>query len=228
LEGCVIVTSILLAFAIEAGWEEGQERRAERDILQGLVTEFAAYEDRFGRRADFYEETAARIVWFLDEAEFSSTEIDRLDQAVLAFVGVPTIETGSGAHAELVASGRVSLISDPTLRRFVSNWEGLLAEAMDNELVVRQYATSVLVPYLASHEVPIGRASRIPRQPEWELAVASEPDAILAYEALATDPSFRVLATWRYEWAIGSSRDFRRAAATADSALALVRASLDN
>lgn len=225
LEGVVIVVSILLAFIIDAGWDEWQERLTENDILRALSTEFASYQERFNRRSEFYDETSKLIVWFLDEAQFEPAEIDRLDRAMLAFVGVPTMESGSGVHAELVASGRVSLISDPTLRRLVSTWEGLLAETTDNEVVARQYATAVLVPYLAAQQAPIGRASRIPR-PGWQLAVASEPEALMAYRTLADEPEFRALATWRYEWALGSVRDFRRAAATADSALALVRASL--
>lgn len=228
LEGVVIVLSILLAFAIDAGWEERQERRAETEILRALSAEFEAYEQRFIRRSAFYEQTSEQIVWFLDEAEFLPSEVERLDQALLAFVGVPTLEIGSGVDAELVASGRVSLISDLTLRRLVSTWQGLLAETTDNEVVVRQYATEVVIPYLASRQVPIGRASRIPRQSDWRLAVASEAEALAAYRALASDPEFRTLATWRYEWALGSARDFRRAAATADTALARVRASGGN
>ena len=225
LEGVVIVLSILLAFSIEAGWEERQERRAEAEILQALLAEFETYKERFTRRAEFYDRTSEAIVWFLDEAEFLPSEIDRLDRAMLAFVGVPTFEIGSGVHAELVASGRVSLISDRTLRRIVSTWEGLLAETVDNEVVVRQYATEVVVPYLASLQAPIGRASRIPKQTGWQLSVASEAEALTAYRALASEPEFRTLATWRYDWALGSAGDFRRAAAAADSALVRVRTS---
>lgn len=228
LEGVVIVLSILLAFAIDAGWDERQERRAEQEILQALSAEFETYKEGFNDRAEFYDHMSESIVWLLDEAEFLPSEVERLDQALLAFVGVPTLETGSGVHAELVASGRVSLISDLTLRRLVSTWQGLLAETTDNEVAVRQYATEVLIPYLASRGMPIGRASRIPRQSDWRLAVASEAEALAAYRMLVSDDEFRTLATWRYEWALGSARDFRWAAATADTALVRVRASRGN
>ena len=39
LESAAIVLSILLAFAIDAGWGERQDRRAETEILQALSTE---------------------------------------------------------------------------------------------------------------------------------------------------------------------------------------------
>ena len=226
LESVVIVLSILLAFAIEAGWDERQERVAETEILEALVVEFERYEDRFGRMADFYQQTADQIVWLLDEAEFSPSEAERLDEAMLAFVGAPTFDVSSGVHAELVASGRVSLLSDPSLRRRISTWQGLLNETTDNEIVVRQYLGSVMVPYLASRKAPIGRASRIPKGSEWHLSVTPDSEAISTYRDLVRDPEFRGLATWRYEWALGSTRSYRGAEAAADSVLSLVRANL--
>lgn len=228
LESIAIVLSILLAFAIDAGWNERLDRRAEVEILRALSVEFEGYRDRFTRRSVFYQQTAERIVWLLDEADVGSSEMDRLDQALLAVVGAPTLEIGSGVQAELVASGRVSLISDPTLRRYVSTWQGLLAETTDNEVVVREYVTSVMVPYLASRNAPVGRASRIAKSSDWQLSVETEPEARAAYRVLVADPEFRALASWRYEWALGSTGDFARAAVVADSALLLVRASLGN
>lgn len=226
LESIAIVLSILLAFAIDAGWDERQERVEESKILEALVVEFERYEDRFGSMADFYQLTADRIVWLLDEAEFSLSEAERLDEAMLAFIGAPTFEVSSGVHSELVASGRVSLLSDPILRRRISTWQGLLNETTDDEIVVRQYLASVMVPYLASRNAPIGRASRVPKGSEWRLSVTSDSHAISTYRDLVRDPEFRALAAWRYEWALGSTRSYSRAEEAADSVLALVRADL--
>ena len=228
LESIAIVLSILLAFAIDAGWDERQDRRAEAEILRALSVEFEGYRDGFSRRSEFYQETADQIVWLLDEAKFIPSEAERLDRGLLAFVGAPTLEMGSGVNAELVASGRVSLISDPTVRRYVSTWQGLLAEVIDDEIVVRQYVTSVLVPYLASRNAPIGRPSRIPKASRWLLSVMPDAEALAAYKVLVDEPEFRALAAWRYDWALGSAYGYGRAAATADSALSLVRASLEN
>ena len=168
LESLAIVLSILLAFAIDAWWDERQDRRAEVDILEGLVAEFEAYRDRFDRQADRYVQMGDDVVWLLDHAEVSPTEMARLDRAMLAFVGAPTTDLGSGAHTELVASGRISLISDPTLRSYLSNWQRLLDETMDNEVVVREYVGSVMVPFLAARGAPVGRSSPcLPRRMRW-------------------------------------------------------------
>jgi hypothetical protein len=55
-----------------------------------------------------------------------------------------------------------------------------------------------------------------------------DAEALAAYKVLVDEPEFRALAAWRYDWALGSADGYRRAAATADSALSLVRASLEN
>ena len=44
-EGGAIVVSILLAFAIDAWWEERQERVEEQQILQDLADEFTLIRD---------------------------------------------------------------------------------------------------------------------------------------------------------------------------------------
>ena len=226
LESLAIVLSILLAFAIDAGWDERQERLAEIEILEGLLTQFEGYREAFARRADRYIQVGDDIVWLLDEADFSAADVARMDRAMLAFVGAPTADLRSGPHTELVASGRISLISDAELRSRISNWQSLLDETTDNELVVRQYIGSVTVPFLAARGAPIGRISRVPKQGQWELSVASDAEALTAYRELVGDPEFRALATWRYEWALGSAGDFRRAEHAADSVLTLVRAEL--
>jgi hypothetical protein len=226
LESVAIVLSILLAFAIDAGWDERQERRAEHEILEALESEFEFFGERFSRSATFYTRTGNLITWLLDEAEFDPGEITRLDSAMLAFVGAPTMDLGSGTHAELVASGRLALISDPALRERVSTWQGLLEETTDNEVVVRQYVVSVMVPFLAARHAPIARISRVPYSSVWRLSVTDEADAIATYRELLRDPEFRALAAWRYEWALGSARSYERARVAADSALTMVRSGL--
>lgn len=45
-EGAAIVLSILLAFAIDAAWDESVERREERTRLEGLRDEIATFAAR--------------------------------------------------------------------------------------------------------------------------------------------------------------------------------------
>ena len=45
VEAAAIVVSILLAFAIDAWWDDRQERIEEREVLLGLKSEFSRYRD---------------------------------------------------------------------------------------------------------------------------------------------------------------------------------------
>jgi len=61
VEGVVIVLSILLAFGIEAGWSERQERADEADAIAQLVTDFRAH-DWFLRMMQEHEELRSRPI----------------------------------------------------------------------------------------------------------------------------------------------------------------------
>jgi hypothetical protein len=56
IEFLVIVASILMAFGIDAGWEERGERVEEAEILDGLLREFRGYEQALGRSLDRHAE----------------------------------------------------------------------------------------------------------------------------------------------------------------------------
>lgn len=45
IEGIAVVLSILLAFAIDAWWDEQKERSEEREVIESLYVEFEANRD---------------------------------------------------------------------------------------------------------------------------------------------------------------------------------------
>ena len=59
-ESLVIVSSILLAFWIEASWEKRLERKEEYEILLGLEQQFETYLANMEYRADRYDSLSFR------------------------------------------------------------------------------------------------------------------------------------------------------------------------
>ena len=55
LEGGAIVLSILIAFGIEAAWEERGERVREREAIQQLAAEFEVVRERLAGLDSTYE-----------------------------------------------------------------------------------------------------------------------------------------------------------------------------
>lgn len=228
-ESAAIVLSILIAFAIDAWWDYRQDRIDEREALAGLEEEFAAFDGRLGRRALFYDSVVGRIEWLLgSSAGDLRASVGQFAEALGPMVGAPTFETGSGIRDGLVASGGLSVIRNDGLRSRLSSWERVMEETVDNERVVREFAGGVLIPFLAARGVPVGRSLATWRGDRWGLPRLPEAEAMEKYRSLVSDPEFRVLAAWRYDWAVGSATDFRRAQSEARAILQLIREELSD
>ena len=76
LEVVVIVGSILLAFGIQAGWEEWQERREEIQLLSALRTEFAVNLERVAEISAFHSDLRATAEALLSAAADSGSKPD--------------------------------------------------------------------------------------------------------------------------------------------------------
>ena len=55
IEGTTIVLSILVAFGIDAAWEERKERVREREAIEQLISEFEVVRDRLVTLDSVYE-----------------------------------------------------------------------------------------------------------------------------------------------------------------------------
>ena len=136
VEGVLIVGSILLAFGIEAWWDERQERAEEIKILGGLDEEFVAYRSTLERVLARHEVMLGGVEQLLDASQrgrWNPTD-GQAEQALLDLVLPPTIDLGRGVRDALISSGRLESLSDPDLRIKLASWEGVFDEVVDNEL----------------------------------------------------------------------------------------------
>ena len=139
LQGIAIVGSILLAFAIDAWWENRQEREIEQAVLGSLHRDFmqsridldvalATFEDWHDRFARFQSATPA--------------ELARLDNATASLILTSlypgmTFDATSGTLDALVSDGRLALIEDTKLRGGLVAWLRSLADIAENETDIR-------------------------------------------------------------------------------------------
>ena len=79
VEAVVIVTSILLAFAIDAWWDERQERIEETEVLLGLKSEFSRYRDDLAKSIEYHAN-----VRLLTEELMASTRRGSWDSGTLS------------------------------------------------------------------------------------------------------------------------------------------------
>ncbi len=144
-EGLVIVTSILLAFAIDTWWAQRQDRILEQQYLSRLsadlalgVSQLDGQLDRLGNGVTASRALAAAI----DEAPGSLT-----DSALIALFSVAArtafVEANldhAGTYRELQATGRLAIIEDVDLRNDLTTHYRNIELVIQSLLILNQGA----------------------------------------------------------------------------------------
>lgn len=153
-EGTAIIVSILLAFAIDAWWDERGERRQEAALMHGLHADFQASQAHLER-------------WLAGNRAVEDASSELLDQLRMAdrgapvsvngrlFLGVLSSPTYSPTDATLgaaLSSGKIELLGSLELRKELAAWEQLLADTSEDEVMIRQILTQRLIPVLSRQQ----------------------------------------------------------------------------
>lgn len=154
VEGGVIVVSILLAFALEAGWAERGERMEETEILQNLQVEFLAAGVQLDRYMVFHEVTLGSldtILAALREAQAAGRRQAEVATIHLSRILInPTFDPRMGTLDGLVHSGKGAVLESDELQSSLASWPGLLAEAKEEEARIDRLIMDQMGPALRS------------------------------------------------------------------------------
>ena len=146
-EAAVIVGSILLAFAIDAGWDAYRERADEQAVLANLEDEFVAnlklLQTFVGRHEGFAERAAELDAMSEDEIRAIPAElVDGYERAIGQWM---TFEPRGGVLSSLVGDGRLGLIRDDGLRDALVEWLQRLDDSEEEaDLLIRTSEQIVL------------------------------------------------------------------------------------
>ncbi len=119
IEAFVIVGSILLAFGIDAWWDERQERAEEGIALKALLEEFETNLPYFRLTHEFHVQAAEDTSDLLDlllAAPLDSL-VKALDSQLASLIATITRETATGTVNTLLASGKIDLIQNQELQQ---------------------------------------------------------------------------------------------------------------
>jgi hypothetical protein len=163
LEGVVVVLSILVAFFLDA-WAHGRE--LEHELNQELAS--VARELAENRELVVYEINALERIIAGSEAvvDLLSAQADNRLIPVpdtLAFLVAfwsPTLDASFGAVDALIASGRLSHITNPDLRAGLAGLKDQLEDGVDDELQAQIVLNEQVYP-LVSREAEFGGVYRI-------------------------------------------------------------------
>ena len=218
LEALVIVGSILLAFGIDAAWEERREARAGARLLETLAGELAELRAEMVRHRDRWAEVqdaTERLIVAQSTGEVPPPAV--MDTLLFRFLTPTTFDAQGLGLASATSGGSLGLIQDPELRNMIAAWPGYVAEVRDNELAGRELILRVLTPFFSELQIPLGRSRALladvvrqeraegsddsPGAPTRWIAPLPDDEAMaVAYARLLGDPSFEPLLVTRHQW----------------------------
>jgi hypothetical protein len=208
VEGPIIVVSILLAFAIDAGWDRWIARGELREILQGLEAEYVDHVELYEWRVDTHRRKLEALTLLMSGPPALNTGVEALDNSIYRLLIVGTVDPGRGVRDALISSGRLELIPDTELRLRLATWESFVDEVHENQELMRRQVESAILPYLASQGVPLARTlsagaptSQLwPSDLVWPEQPTSTEGAEATYHRILSDPQFQSYLALNYTW----------------------------
>ena len=127
-EGAAIVLSILLAFAIDAWWDDTQRARESRVVLAALGSEFAAARAQLDQMESVNLGILAATNTLSGLLNGRDGPVDVPIRHLVVLLRTPTFDPPQGELQALIQSGNLGLIEDRTLRPVLAAWPA----AVDN------------------------------------------------------------------------------------------------
>jgi len=151
-EAVAIVLSILLAFAIDAWWEDRSDRHAEQLLLQRLKADFTEIQSAILMIEAEHRESSAACVALMSIPEGSQVpstpEYDRM--VALVFLTSRTFNPGMGAVAAFLSSEGAKLVDNQPLANLLLSWSGLVEDLQEEDIFLQQGLALRWIPFLKS------------------------------------------------------------------------------
>jgi hypothetical protein len=216
LEGAVIVASILLAFAIDAGWNSHLERREAESLREEIRQDISNTRLELSRALAASESVAAGARRILEEMAGGSPRQQR--DSVLSTLGSVFVLSAwdpvNDTYAEAIGSGRLSLIDQADARLALSRYQSQLqfVEELLKSAEAQYYGQQE--PFMVAHAVYSDMAMSV-----WRGSLVTAPFRT-DYEGLSRNRVLWNLLTFRLELEVALQSHLRKLDSMAVDALA--------
>lgn len=145
-ESVAIVISILLAFAIDAAWDERQSRLEEKQALAGLHTDFLTNKRLMLEVTEFHDDRASFHALFRSSTPAAISRISSDSaNAVYALLYAPfTLDAVRGNVDALINTGRIGLLQNRELQERLITFINLLEDLGEERGSIRSSSMAVL------------------------------------------------------------------------------------
>lgn len=153
VEGGVIVGSILLAFSLDAWWDNRQRENELRDQLDVVARELESAREALQRALavhDMNAHLAAHLSSALGGVPEGS-EVVVSDTLVGPLLPQVTADVTTGSLEAFIAAGGLELLEDVEVRRALLDWPTWIQDLLDDETYLRDFAAADLASYLRAY-----------------------------------------------------------------------------
>ncbi len=152
VEAAAVVGSILLAFAIDAWWDDHQDRVEEQRIFVGLKSEFEQNLELIEIELSYRNAVIDSILEIFDASVAPNPlEPEVLDGLIGDLTWWQNIKYSRGAIDGLLQSGELSLIENEDLRRDLASMPSRYDDTAASELYDQYTTLNVIIPFLNTH-----------------------------------------------------------------------------
>ena len=134
-EGILIVASILIAFAIDAWWEDRQDRHEEQRLLEALKAEFSTNikiitpHIEGHRTSNLYAKELSDLLGKTQTDGSVNVRAAELGQVI----NHGSTDPQTGVIDAILQSGELRYITNPEIRERLAGWPSLIVDARENE-----------------------------------------------------------------------------------------------
>ena len=167
VEGLVIVASILLAFAIDRGYEQFEARSEESAILDGLRADFEANQEALRVHLEWHDRWRAGVSLAL--AYMAESPGSPLDESTwVAFADLytnPTLDPSTATLDVVESSGRGRVLQDRELRLLIAQWRVHTDDAVDQQVGLQRNRDLMVWPALTALDLRTRDGLRLEVEP---------------------------------------------------------------
>ena len=150
LESLAVVASILLAFAIDAWWDQRAERSQRREVVAALLQQAQQNQARLDSMVAYHEYARDATEVLLEAATGGAIPSDSMDVILYGISGWP-YPAFDRVAVDLAFEGTAGLLGDDAIARSVTLWRRMLDQSQEHEAALQHTIRDVLWPYLRQH-----------------------------------------------------------------------------
>jgi hypothetical protein len=224
-ESIAIIISILLAFAIDAWWDERKERHFEQEALAGLEAEYQGHYESVDRQITQHRalmRAVANLMQACQSGSYPASDIS-LDDALYSLMVPSTTDLGSGVRDSLISGGRIEILSNRELRYALSEWDSVVDEVTDGQHFSLNLVRETFIPWLAGNGISSAHGMRDKDGHPWPVPTRPISMSGDMQDRLFSNEEFCILLDHRYSHMNHTLDEFENLLQAIVDVLALIR-----